>query len=60
MNAIGILLAAAPNLAGGTQRAAFELGRIQSPLDWILPLLLVGPISWFVIAMYRRDCRELE
>ncbi|MCE9552446.1 MAG: hypothetical protein K8T91_03590 [Planctomycetes bacterium] len=37
----------------------FELGRIQSPVDWILPVCVFVALATFAIVMYRRDCREL-
>ncbi|MEX0867949.1 MAG: vWA domain-containing protein [Pirellulales bacterium] len=38
---------------------AFELGRIQSYTDWILPVVVLLVMGWFVIGMYLLDCIEL-
>jgi hypothetical protein len=46
-------------LADGTLHSKFELGRIQTNSDWILPLGACLVILLFVRAMYRRDAAEL-
>jgi hypothetical protein len=45
--------------AEGGLHTHFELGRIQSNADWILPLGACLAILLFVRAMYRRDALEL-
>ena len=51
-----LAIAATP---GAAPTETFEWGRIQSPVDWILPLCVFVALATFAIFMYRRDCREL-
>jgi hypothetical protein len=44
----------------GSSRAVFEWGRVQSPLDVLLPGLVAALVLAFVVHMYRRDSVELR
>ncbi len=46
-------------LADGASRTIFELGRIQSNFDWLLPAAVLAAVSVFVVLVYRKDCVEL-
>jgi hypothetical protein len=50
----------ANTLAAADVRSTFEWGRIQSPGDLFLPLLLLALLLGYVVLMYRRDGRELS
>ncbi|HEV3025580.1 MAG TPA: vWA domain-containing protein, partial [Pirellulales bacterium] len=50
----------APLLAAGVSRASFEWGRIQSNVDWLPPLAVLGVVLVYVIYTYRRDTAELN
>jgi hypothetical protein len=49
-----------PLLAADTIRTTFELGRIQSNTDWIVPIGVFVAVLLFVWRMYRRDSVELR
>lgn len=51
-----LLAQAAPALT----RTTFEWGRIQSPTDWIVPLVVCAALLAYVALMYRRDSAELH
>ncbi|MHC4176490.1 MAG: VWA domain-containing protein [Planctomycetota bacterium] len=53
-------LTSLPLFAQGVTRTTFEWGRIQDPVDWILPIVVFLVIGVFVWAMYRRDAVELH
>jgi hypothetical protein len=46
-------------LADGLERTVFELGRIQSNVDWLLPVAVLAALAVFVVFVYRADCVEL-
>ena len=46
--------------AEGPIRTTFELAKIQSNVDWILPIGALALILVFVYRMYRRDAVELN
>lgn len=46
-------------LADGLERTVFELGRIQSNIDWLLPVAVLAAVAVFVVLVYRADCVEL-
>jgi hypothetical protein len=50
-----ILLFADSDLA----RSTFEWGRIQSPTDWVLPIIVAAVALAYVVWLYRRDGVEL-
>ena len=37
----------------------FQWGRIQTPTDWILPVLVLTVCVWLVWRLYRQDVREI-
>ncbi|HWB00416.1 MAG TPA: vWA domain-containing protein, partial [Pirellulales bacterium] len=49
-----------PLLAEGATRHAFELARVQSPTDWLLPVAVFAALALYVVGMYRRDTVELR
>src|SRR5581483_8807889 len=56
----GCLMFALPTIFAQTAlRTSFELGRIQSETDWILPSAALVVVFVFVVLMYRRDTTEL-
>jgi hypothetical protein len=60
MFAGGLLFAENASLTSGIPRALFEWGRIQSPGDWLPPLVVGAAILLYVVWMYRRDSVELR
>ncbi|HEX4128565.1 MAG TPA: hypothetical protein VHZ24_00895 [Pirellulales bacterium] len=46
-------------LAEVLTRREFELGRIQSPTDYLLPAVVFVTLAVYVVTMYRRDTSEL-
>ncbi len=46
-------------LAQAATRTSFELGRIQTEVDWLAPLAVFVALLVFIIVTYRRDTREL-
>lgn len=46
-------------LADTTTRTTFELGRISSNADWLLPGGIFAALAVFVIVLYIFDCRRL-
>lgn len=40
-------------------RHSFEWGRVQSPIDWLLPLVVTVLVLTYVVWLYRRDSAEL-
>lgn len=57
------LLAEVGDLAGRVAADAsqtFEFGRIEQPIDWILPVVALAAVLTFVWLVYRRDCVDLH
>ncbi|HET6881075.1 MAG TPA: hypothetical protein VFI31_13015 [Pirellulales bacterium] len=40
-------------------RSTFEWGRIQAPVDWVLPVVVTAAVLAYVIWLYRHDSAEL-
>lgn len=55
----GFLLLAGAAPSGAIGRSSFEWGRVQSPVDWVLPVGLTVLVLVYVGWLYRRDGAEL-
>jgi hypothetical protein len=55
----GQVLIAGAGLPGDFARRSFEWGRVQSPIDWLLPLAATLLVLVYVGWLYRRDGGEL-
>ncbi len=54
-----LLADALPDFEGDFERSTFEWGRVQSPVDWLLPAAATLLILAYVYWLYRRDSVEL-
>ena len=54
-----LLAESAAGKAAEMSGPTFQWGRVESPIDWIVPLLILIGVGWFVIGMYVLDCKEL-
>ncbi|HWB08990.1 MAG TPA: vWA domain-containing protein [Pirellulales bacterium] len=53
------LLLADTGLPGDLARRSFEWGRVQSPVDWVLPVAATALVLVYVGWLYRRDSVDL-